>query len=105
MEASALSNSWTRKADKKVLQEQFLCTFGKWYKYLNIFSELTRKIHFFLDNFDFKKNLQIFSWKINKLNKLKVPQPKLEENLSFPTSNLLKCAPGAVSATAKVCNS
>ena len=43
-----LSNSRTRKVDQKVLQEQCLCTFGRWCMHLIYFSENKNTKHFFL---------------------------------------------------------
>ena len=47
-EQQALSNSRTRKVDQKVLQEQYLCTSGRWFRHLTIFSAIKNTKHIYI---------------------------------------------------------
>ena len=103
-EQQTLSNSRTRKFDQKVLQEQFLCTSGRWCIHLNIVSGNKRKKTFFCVFFFyiFQNFLKIFVIKFNHekrwSNELKKHKSKLEKNWYLPISNSWKYAPGAHSA-------
>ena len=51
-EKQAFSNSRARKVDQKVLQEQFLCTSGRWCMHLTNFSEIKNTFLIFFCNFE-----------------------------------------------------
>ena len=116
-----LKNRRTRKVNKKVLQEQFLCTIGKQCIYFGeIFWNNKSKKLFFFSIFYFYQflffNFQFFFYccfftllliltmKKRWTKWTKNTQISVRKILHLPASNFWKYAPGADSAAAKVCH-